>query len=71
MKKKGCCFEDVYDQIALRVITKTVKECYEIIGIVHSMWKPIPEEFDDYIAMPKSNMYQSLHTAVMIEGSTC
>ncbi len=68
MKKKGCCFEDVYDQIALRVITKTVKECYEIIGIVHSMWKPIPEEFDDYIAMPKSNMYQSLHTAVMIEG---
>lgn len=68
MQKKGCCFENVYDQIALRVIVKTVKQCYEIIGIVHNLWKPIPEEFDDYIAMPKPNMYQSLHTAVMIEG---
>ncbi|MBU2638839.1 MAG: bifunctional (p)ppGpp synthetase/guanosine-3',5'-bis(diphosphate) 3'-pyrophosphohydrolase [Nanoarchaeota archaeon] len=68
MQKKGCCFENVYDQVALRVIVKAVKECYEVMGIVHNLWKPIPEEFDDYIAMPKSNMYQSLHTAVMIEG---
>ncbi|HII15024.1 MAG TPA: bifunctional (p)ppGpp synthetase/guanosine-3',5'-bis(diphosphate) 3'-pyrophosphohydrolase [Nanoarchaeota archaeon] len=68
MKRKGCCFESVYDQVALRVIAKSIKECYEVIGVVHNLWKPIPEEFDDYIAMPKPNMYQSLHTAVMVEG---
>ncbi len=68
MQRKGCCFENVYDQIAFRIIVKSVKQCYEAIGIVHNLWKPIPEEFDDYIAMPKPNMYQSLHTAVMIEG---
>lgn len=68
MQRKGCCFENVYDQLAFRVIVKSVKQCYEVIGIVHNLWKPIPEEFDDYIAMPKPNMYQSLHTAVMVEG---
>lgn len=65
MQKKNLTFGQIYDLAALRVITKTVKECYEIIGIIHNMWKPIPNEFDDYIAMPKSNMYQSLHTAVI------
>ncbi|MDI6737897.1 MAG: bifunctional (p)ppGpp synthetase/guanosine-3',5'-bis(diphosphate) 3'-pyrophosphohydrolase [Nanoarchaeota archaeon] len=68
MQRKGCCFENIYDQIAFRIIVKAVKQCYEVIGVVHNLWKPIPEEFDDYIAMPKPNMYQSLHTAVMIEG---
>ena len=65
MEKKSLTFEQIYDLAALRIITKTVKECYEIIGMIHNMWKPIPNEFDDYIAMPKSNMYQSLHTAVI------
>ncbi len=65
MQKKKLTFEQIYDLAALRIITKTVKECYEIIGIIHNIWKPIPNEFDDYIAMPKSNMYQSLHTAVI------
>lgn len=58
-------FEELYDLMALRIITDTVKHCYEILGILHMLWKPIPGEFDDYIAMPKANMYQSLHTAVI------
>ncbi len=65
MERKQCSFEEIYDLTALRIITKTVKECYEVIGIIHSMWRPIPKEFDDYIAMPKPNLYQSLHTAVI------
>ena len=65
MQKKNKSFEEIYDLTALRIITHTVKECYEAIGIIHSTWKPIPNQFDDYIAMPKSNMYQSLHTAVI------
>ncbi len=65
MERKQCSFEEIYDLTALRVITKSVKECYEIIGIVHNKWKPIPKGFDDYIAMPKPNLYQSLHTAVL------
>lgn len=65
MERKQCSFEEIYDLTALRIITKTVKDCYEVIGIMHSMWRPIPKEFDDYIAMPKPNLYQSLHTAVI------
>ena len=65
MDRKQCGFEEVYDLTALRVITKSVKDCYEVIGIIHNAWKPIPKEFDDYIAMPKPNLYQSLHTAVL------
>jgi len=58
-------FEELYDLTALRIITDNVKHCYEILGIIHTIWKPIPGEFDDYIAMPKANMYRSLHTAVV------
>ncbi len=65
MQRKGVPFRQVYDVRAIRVITQTVPDCYRILGIVHGSWKPIPGEFDDYIATPKDNMYQSLHTAVV------
>jgi guanosine-3',5'-bis(diphosphate) 3'-pyrophosphohydrolase len=65
MDKDNLSFEDVYDLIGFRVIVPTVRACYESLGIVHSTWKPIPNRFKDYIAMPKPNMYQSLHTSVI------
>ncbi len=65
MARKGVSFEQVYDARAVRVLVDTLGQCYQTLGIVHSMWKPIPGEFDDYIATPKDNMYQSLHTAVV------
>ncbi len=68
MLKHNYGFENVYDLLALRVITKTVKECYEIIGVIHQIWKPVPRRFKDYIAMPKDNMYQSLHTTIVAKG---
>lgn len=67
MQRKGVPFRQVYDVRGIRVITQTVPDCYRILGIVHGLWKPIPGEFDDYIATPKENMYQSLHTAVVGE----
>ncbi len=70
MERKGS-FEQVYDVRAVRVIVDTVAQCYAVLGIVHSMWRPIRGEFDDYIANPKDNLYQSLHTAVVAdEGRT-
>jgi len=65
MQRKGVPFGQVYDIRGIRVITQTIPDCYHILGIVHGLWKPIPGEFDDYIATPKDNMYQSLHTAVI------
>ena len=65
MDKDKLSFEDVYDILGFRVIVPTVRACYESLGVVHSAWKPIPGRFKDFIAMPKPNMYQSLHTSVI------
>lgn len=65
MQKKGVSFEDVFDVRAARVLVDSVADCYAVLGIVHSLWTPIRSEFDDYIATPKENNYQSLHTAVI------
>ncbi len=65
MINSGVDYEDIYDVLAFRIIVDTVSECYEALGLVHSMWKPIPGRFKDFIAMPKANNYQSLHTTVI------
>jgi GTP pyrophosphokinase len=65
MERKQVSFEQIYDLSAVRVITSRVQDCYAVLGLVHSLWVPIPHELDDYVAMPKSNGYQSLHTAVI------
>ena len=63
--RSGKSFDEIYDIIAVRILTESVEDCYTILGIIHSLFKPIPGQFDDYIAMPKSNMYRSLHTNVI------
>jgi GTP pyrophosphokinase len=65
MKSKALDFEGLYDVRAVRVLVADIKDCYTVLGIVHSLWSPLPKEFDDYIAKPKTNNYRSLHTAVI------
>ena len=65
MKRLNISFHDLYDITAVRVIVDSEKECYEVLGLIHSQFKPIPGRFKDYIAMPKGNLYQSLHTSVI------
>jgi guanosine-3',5'-bis(diphosphate) 3'-pyrophosphohydrolase len=65
MQRKSAEFGEIYDVYAIRVLVDEVRDCYAALGIVHSLWRPIPGQFDDYIAVPKNNLYQSLHTAVI------
>jgi len=66
----GKDFDDIHDLLALRVLVSTVSDCYKALGVIHGLWRPLPDEFDDFIANPKPNGYQSLHTAAMYLGTT-
>lgn len=69
MQKKKCTLDEIYDLTAVRIIVKTVRECYQVLGIIHNLWMPFQERFKDYIALPKSNNYRSLHTTVYGPGN--
>ena len=68
MQRQSIPFEQVYDIIAVRIITDTLRNCYAVLGTIHSLWTPVPGRFKDYVAMPKPNRYQSLHTTVIGPG---
>jgi len=65
MESQHLLYDQIYDLVAFRILVDTARECYETLGIIHSQWRPVPGKFKDYIALPKPNMYQSLHTAVI------
>ncbi|MFC1962989.1 RelA/SpoT family protein, partial [Chloroflexota bacterium] len=68
--RQGKDFDDIHDLLAIRVIVDAVPECYTALGVIHNLWRPIPDEFNDFIANPRDNGYQSLHTTVMGRGTT-
>jgi len=67
---QGKDFGDIHDLFALRVLVDSVSDCYKALGVIHNLWRPVPEEFDDFVANPKDNGYQALHTTVMCQGTT-
>jgi GTP diphosphokinase / guanosine-3',5'-bis(diphosphate) 3'-diphosphatase len=65
MESQNLLYDQIYDLVAFRILVDTARECYETLGVIHAQWRPVPGRFKDYIALPKSNMYQSLHTSVI------